>query len=255
MPAHSISERQPSPRVGLPYRTHDEEVRGVREKYNFYLNSIKRAGGVPVEISLRFPKQELLTLARSLDAIVLPGSPADVNPSLYREHRRPESADADENRERTDVALLDHAFAEGKPVLAICYGVQILNVYLGGTLIQDISSELHSSIEHSWKGRDEGKPEPFHAARLAQNSRIAKLAGASEVRVNSSHHQSVHEPGKNLRLVGHAPDGVIEAVEWAGDGNWVTGVQWHPERMTDDALAQALFRELIAAAHGVTVRN
>jgi len=255
MPAHAISERQSSPRVGVPYRTHDEEVRGVREKYNFYLNSITRAGGVPVEISLRLPVQELQTLVRSLDAIVLPGSPADVNPSLYHEHHRRESADADPNRERTDVALLEHTFAAGKPVLAICYGVQILNVYLGGSLIQDIASELHSPIEHAWKGRDEGRPEPYHSARAEGNSRLAKLAGASEVSVNSSHHQSVGEPGKGLRVVAHAQDGVVEAVEWTADGNWVTGVQWHPERMTDDALAQALFGELIAAARGVSVRG
>ncbi|MFZ0212611.1 MAG: gamma-glutamyl-gamma-aminobutyrate hydrolase family protein [Candidatus Acidiferrales bacterium] len=255
MPAQAIFERQPSPRVGVPYRTHDEEVNGIREKYNRYLRSVEQAGGMPVEISLGLSPEELERLARSLDAVVLPGSPADVDPSLYHTQRHRESADADVNRERTDMALLEHAFGEGKPVLAICYGVQILNVHLGGNLIQDIASELHTPTEHSWTGRNEGKPEPFHAARLDEGSRLAKIAGSVEVRVNSSHHQSVREPGKNLRVTGRAPDGVVEAVEWTGDANWVVGVQWHPERMTDDALAQGLFRELVAAARGVTVRG
>ncbi|HEV2289224.1 MAG TPA: gamma-glutamyl-gamma-aminobutyrate hydrolase family protein [Candidatus Acidoferrales bacterium] len=255
MPAQSIAERQLAPRVGVPYRTHDEEVRGSRGKYDTYLKSIERAGGSPVEISLSLPTQELQELARTLDAVLLPGSPADVDPSLYHELRDRESAAADPNRERTDIALLEHAFGEGKPILAICYGVQILNVYLGGSLIQDISGELHSPIEHAWKGRDKGKPEPFHLARLEEDSRFAELAGASAVRLNSSHHQSVRDLGKNLRIVGRAPDGVVEAVEWVGDGNWVMGVQWHPERMADDTLAHALFQELIAAAREVAVRD
>jgi putative glutamine amidotransferase len=242
------------PRVGVPYRTRNEELNRTRVKYEKYLHAIEKAGGTAVEISLGLAPDDLRTQARSLDAVVLPGSPSDVNPSLYHAVRHKKSDEADADRERTDYALLEHAFGEGKPVLAICYGAQILNVFLGGTLIQDISSEMPASIEHTWIGSKEGKPEPFHGATFQAESRIAKIAGASERKVNSSHHQAIREPGKNLRIVGRAPDGVIEAVEWTGDANWVAGVQWHPERMTDDALAQALFQELIAAAHRATVR-
>lgn len=248
------------PRIGVPYRTRNEEVKGERTKYDKYLHSIVHTGGIPVEISLLLPANELSALAQTVDAVVLPGSPADVNPALYGAARQPESADADADLERTDLALLEHAFAEAKPVLAICYGIQILNVYLGGSLIQDIPSELHAAVQHSpaksiHAGASEGAPEPLHAVHFVPDSRIAKTFGALDAQVNSSHHQAIREPGRNLRVVGRAPDGVIEAVEWAGDSNWVTGVQWHPERMTGDALAQTLFRELIAAARGAAVRG
>jgi len=254
------TENHSRPRIGVPYRTRSEEVKGERAKYEKYLHSIVQADGAPVEISLALPPNELQALAETLDAIVLPGSPADVNPALYGATRHLESATADADLERTDNALLEHAFAESKPVLAICYGIQILNVFLGGNLIQDIPSELRTSIQHSpakniHPGASEPAPEPLHAVCFEADSRIAQISGSLEAQVNSSHHQSIREPGRNLRVVGRAPDGVVEAVEWTGDSNWVTGVQWHPERMTGDALAQTLFRELIATARGATVRG
>jgi putative glutamine amidotransferase len=223
-------------------------------KYESYLRAIEEAGGAPVEVSLGLAREELRSLANSIDAVVLPGSPADVNPTLYGVARHSKSTEADADRERTDYALLENAIGEGKPVLAICYGIQILNVFLGGTLIQDIPSEVQTKIEHEWRGREKGTPEPVHAAKFELDWKIAKIAGAVEPRVNSSHHQAIREAGRNLRIVGRAPDGVIEAVEWTGDTNWVTGVQWHPERMMDDALAKGLFRELVAAARGATIR-
>jgi putative glutamine amidotransferase len=249
-----MSEEKQRPRVGVPYRTRNEELNGPREKYDKYLRAVEEAGGAPIKISLGLGNEGMRALVHTFDALVLPGSPADVEPSLYRAIRHQETDEADADRERTDYALLQHAFAEGKPVLAICYGMQSLNVFLGGTLIQDILSEMPTAIQHSWTGGKEGKPEPFHAAKFEGDTRIAKLAGANEAKVNTSHHQAVREPGRNLRIVGRAPDGVIEAVEWTGDTNWVTGVQWHPERMADDALSRALFRELVAAARDAAVR-
>ena len=242
------------PRVGVPYRTRKEELTGVRAKYENYLRAIEGAGGDPVEISLSLANGDLRSLADSVDAVVLPGSPADVNPSLYHSSHHPKTANSDADRERTDYALLENAFAEGKPVLTICYGIQILNTFLGGTLIQDIPDEIQTKIQHEWQGRENGRPEPIHMASFESDSRIARIASATESRVNSSHHQAVREPGRSLRVVGRAPDSVIEAVEWTGDSNWVTGVQWHPERMLDDALAQRLFRELIEAARGAMIR-
>ena len=166
------------------------------------------------------------------------------------------SAEADSDRERTDFALLEHAFAEHKPVLAICYGVQSMNVFLGGTLIQDIPSALHTPIQHPWSNRDKGAPEPFHAAEIESGSRLRELAGADEVGINSSHHQSILDPGRNLRIVARAPDGVVEAVEWTGDSNWVTGVQWHPERMAEsDPLSQRLFGTLMEVARKAAVKH
>jgi len=241
-------ESSPKPRVGIPYRTRNEEVMGRSAKLDRYTEAVRQAGAEPVPVSLLLSTGELLLLARTLDGVVLSGSPADVDPARFGATRQPECADPDPDRERIDFALLEHSFAEHKPVLAICFGIQSLNVFLGGTLVQDIPSQLHTTIEHEWH-REQGAPEPFHAARLEPASQLAQWADANEVVVNSSHHQSVKELGRGLRIAACAPDGVIEAVEWTGDANWVMGVQWHPERMAGtDALAQSLFRGLVGAA-------
>jgi putative glutamine amidotransferase len=237
----------PKIRVGIPYRTKKEELSNKRDAYDRYLEAVRSAGAEPVEVSLGLTAEELLDVARTLDAIVLPGSPADVEPSLFHAMRHPKTAEPDAARERTDFALLDHAVTEQKPVLAICYGVQSLNVFLGGPLVQDIPSEIHTKIEHAWTGH--AGPEPHHEVTFDPRSRLAQMAGGNQARVNSSHHQSVLRPGRDLRVVAHAPDGVIEAVEWTGDANWIVGVQWHPERMVAaDELSQSLFRELAAVA-------
>jgi len=234
-------------RVGIPYRTRKEELSNKRDSYDKYVEAVAASGAEPVEISLALSPAELQHLARTLDAVVLPGSPADVEPSLFHAARHAKTAESDADRERTDFALLGRAITEHKPVLAICYGVQSLNVFLGGALVQDIPSAIHTKIQHAWT-RHEG-PEPHHDIKMDAGSRLAQLAGAVNAGVNSSHHQSVLQPGTNLRVVAHAPDGVIEAVEWTGDTNWIVGVQWHPERMVaDDELARSLFRELGVAA-------
>jgi putative glutamine amidotransferase len=248
------AEKAPQPRVGIPYRTRKEELSNKREAYDKYIAAVHAAGGQPVEISLALSKPELLAIAEDLDAVVLPGSPADVEPSRFHAARHPKSAEADAHREETDFALLKHAIAERKPVLAICYGVQSLNVHQGGSLVQDIPSELHTQIQHSWPGHE--GPEPHHAVTLEHGSHLAQLAGGRESRVNSSHHQSVLEPGENLKIVSRSPDGIVEAVEWTGDANWIIGVQWHPERMVaSDELARTLFRELVAAARKAPVHS
>jgi putative glutamine amidotransferase len=242
-----------TPHVGIPYRTRKEELTGEREKYERYCEGVRQAGAEPVEISLALSPADLKETVLSLDALVLPGSPADVEPVHFHSVRHPECGEPDADREQTDFALLKHAFAEHKPVLAICFGVQSLNVFLEGSLIQDIPSEVPSQIQHKWV---KGTPEPFHLVRIEPGSRLAQAAGVNEVRVNSSHHQSVLRPGRDLRVTAYAPDGVIEAVEWTGDSNWVTGVQWHPERMIgDDSFARALFRGLVNAARKAPVHS
>jgi putative glutamine amidotransferase len=242
------SENILRPRVGIPYRTRNEEVTGLTAKLEKYMEAVRQGGAEPVPVSLLLSSSELRRLAQTLDGVALTGSPADVDPARFGAARQPECANPDPDRERTDFALLEHSFGEHKPILAICFGIQSLNVFLGGTLIQDIPSQLGVKIEHEWH-REEGAPEPFHAARIEPGSQLAQLAGASEAVVNSSHHQSVEELGRGLRIVARAPDGVIEAVEWTGGAHWVMGVQWHPERMAaTDSLAQSLFRGLASAA-------
>lgn len=243
------------PRIGIPYRTRKEELTGDFAKLEKYVLAARAAGAEPVVLSLGFSAPHIEKIASTLDGILLTGSPADIVPSRFGARRHPECADPDSDRERTDFALLDHAFAEQKPVLAICYGIQSLNVYLGGTLVQDIPSEVSTSIEHDWPGDAERDADLFHTAQIEPGSRLASMAQAAEVQINSSHHQAILEPGRGLRVVSRAPDGVVEAAEWTGDSNWVMGVQWHPERTVQThPLSQVLFRDLVAAARPAKAR-
>jgi putative glutamine amidotransferase len=197
----------------------------------------------------------LQQLAESLDGVALSGSPADVDPALFHSAPHPKTNVSDRDRERTDFALIEHCFREQKPVLAICYGIQSLNVFLGGTLVQDIPAEVGRSVEHDVES-DHGSPETFHSVAIESGSRLAELThGITEARVNSSHHQSVLDPGRGLRVTARSSDGVIEALEGTSSAQWLIAVQWHPERMVeDDALALALFRSLAAAARKAPVR-
>jgi putative glutamine amidotransferase len=217
-------------------------------KIQNYIEAVERAGGEAVLLSLADPKG-LERQIRELDGFVLPGSPADVDPSEYGSVNRGKSEPADAARERSDRAILSHAFDAQKPVLAICYGCQLLNVYLGGTLLQDLRSETGTQIPHRKKDIALEPPDdPRHEVGFAAGSRVARMAGARDAMVNSSHHQSIAKPGRQLRITGQASDGIVESIEWTGDANWVIGVQWHPERMKGDALAERLFSELASAA-------
>ena len=247
MPEQEISR----PRIGVPWRTAAEEAANRRLKIDKYLAAVERAGGEPVLLSLAGPPGQLKLEAKNLDAILLTGSPADVDPSHFGAKRHPATENADPARERADFTLLEHALAEGKPVLAICYGIQSLNVFLGGNLVQDIPSEVGTTICHSPE-EDElpggvEVPDARHLICL-EPGHVRTLSTAVQAEVNSSHHQSVLEPGRGLRVTARAPDGVVEAVESDSDSGWVVGVQWHPERMPEDALAQSLFRELVTVA-------
>ena len=246
-PAMTSGRASVRPRVGIPWRTSQEEAEGNHPKIKNYEDAVRRAGGEPVLLTLADPL-ELGRALPTLDAFVLPGSPADVEPAEYGGVNRGLSAPADLARETADRAILKHAFAEQKPVLAICYGCQLLNVYLGGTLIQDLRAETGTSLPHRKKDVvPEPKDDPRHAAAFDQGSLLAAITGATRGEVNSSHHQAIATPGKGLRVTAHADDGTVEAVEWTGDANWVVGVQWHPERMFGDAAAERLFTGFVAA--------
>jgi putative glutamine amidotransferase len=252
----SMSPETPNrPRVGIPWRTSDEEAQNNRPKIANYEEAVRRAGGEPVLIPLT-DREQRSHLLPNMDAFVLPGSPADVEPAEYGAVNDGKCAPADLPREEADRAILAHAFAARKPVLAICYGCQLLNVYLGGTLIQDLGSELGTRTAHRKKDLSpEPKDDPIHGAKFEPKSRLAELASGELAKINSSHHQAIRKPGQNLRVTAHSTDGIIEGVEWTGDANWVVGVQWHPERMSGDAFSERLFRDFVGAARGAVVQK
>jgi len=242
--------------VGIPWRTtKDEEASeatGVRGKTEDYIKAVEKAGGEAVPVPLKNERERNL-LIQTLDGFVLPGSPADVDPKEYEAKNTGSSNEPDEAREKTDRAILELAFSQRKPVLAICYGFQNLNVYLKGSLFQDIRTEFKGSTSNLERHRKQDPPssneDPVHSVTLEPGSRLAGLAGGASAPVNSSHHQAIDRLGRDLRITARADDGIIEGVEWTGNSNWVVGVQWHPERRPpEDAFAKRIFEDFIAAA-------
>jgi putative glutamine amidotransferase len=217
-----------------------------------YEAAVRGAGGEPVRIALgRTPAQVMRQIERC-DAVLLPGSRADVDPQKYSADRHQKSAPADAKRHVVDGLLLQDAYNLHKPVLGICYGLQSLNVYRSGSLVQDIESAIvGSKINHS-AGRAVAKA---HTVKIEPESRLAEIVGTTKaLAVNSSHHQSADVVGEGLRVVARcAEDGIIEALEGTVPGHFVLAVQWHPERSVNEGpelaeSAHAIFRAFIEAA-------
>ncbi|PSH04309.1 MAG: peptidase C26 [Acidobacteria bacterium] len=232
------------PRIAIPVPNSDPEY--SKRTLPEYVNSIIGAGGEPVVIALDLSNEETMHLAESCDGILLPGSPADIDPEKYGEKPHPRTAPSDAARDNVDELLLQDAHNMRKPILTICYGTQSLNVWRNGTLIQHIES----AVQHA---RTPGAPRTEvieHAAQIEPDSGLAKLTGSGRITVNSSHHQALATPGDALRVVARSPeDGIIEAVESTSKEQWVLGVQWHPERTFDkDDVSRHIFEKLIAEA-------
>ena len=188
-----------------------------------------------------------MKLIERCDGVLLPGSNADVDPAKYDAPRHPKTDAADPKRDTVDELLLQDAYNMHKPVLGICYGLQILNVYRSGTLIQHIESKIN---------HEAGRTVPIaHKVEITPGSRLSKIIGSvPEIAANSSHHQSADVIGDGLNVVARCPDdGIIEAVEGKNPDHFVLAVQWHPERsIDDDENSRAIFKALIDAAKTVT---
>lgn len=225
-----------------------------RQCWPQYAAAVHEAGGHAVSADVTLGARELRMLALSCGGVLLPGSLADVSPERYGHQRDARCGAPDRAREQCDWALLDHVFATGMPLLAICYGMQSLNVFCGGTLVQDIDV---ISVRHT-AGASVGVA---HAATVDANSCLAGLVSGAErlhadgcvmqIAINSSHHQAIGIPGEDLRVVARsAKDGVVESVELAEKGrSFLLGVQWHPERTTAiSGVSRNIFRELVRVA-------
>jgi putative glutamine amidotransferase len=212
-----------------------------------YLQALQSADATPILISLDDKPANVARILAKVQGVLLPGSKFDVDPQKYGAEKIPACNLADPAREAAEELLLQDAFNLHKPILAICYGIQSLNVWLNGTLIQDLAAENKTQVDHA-PGRTVLEAHPI---RITAGSLISRLAGgAVEDQVNSSHHQSLLIPGNNLRVTAVSPaDEVIEAVELESPDHWVVGVQWHPERTyTTSALSRALFSAFVHVA-------
>jgi putative glutamine amidotransferase len=189
---------------------------------------------------------DMLEYASRLDGVLLPGSSSDIDPARYGEQPHPRLGKMVPDRDALDFALLEHSEKAQLPVLGICFGAQSLNVFRGGTLLQDIPALVEKPVPHD-DGGDPKQP-ARHFVRLTRGSLLERLAGKDLVEVNSFHHQSAGQVGRNLQTVATAPDGVIEAIEDT-NGRFVVGVQWHPERgYREDGFSQALFARFVQEA-------
>jgi putative glutamine amidotransferase len=210
-----------------------------------YTHAVTLAGGAPVILPPHMDEAQSLRVIERLDGLILSGG-GDVKPALYGERDSSCSVGVDERRDRTELLLARQALEHGLALLAICRGIQVLNVAAGGTLIQDIPSQVPEALDSH--GAVTGRPLPTiaHTVEVAADSRLARLVGAGELDVNSAHHQAIRELGAGLHVTARAPDGIIEGVE-RPDHPFCVGVQWHPEVMVDDhPNMRRLFKGLIA---------
>jgi putative glutamine amidotransferase len=218
-----------------------------------YGEAVEAAGGVPVHISL-IPKAEYVeTLVAKLDGVLLPGSASDVDPLRYGREPHRKLGPVHPLRDETDALVLREVERRAMPLLAICFGLQVWNVSRGGTLIQDIESELPEAILHE-QGAPRGRRS--HRVRLLAGSGLAELAGGESALVNSHHHQAIETVGEGLRATAWTADGLIEALEDQRPERWAQGVQWHPEiDWEQDAFSENLFKSFIEAARRFAVRS
>jgi putative glutamine amidotransferase len=203
-----------------------------------YVEALAAAGLVPLVL----PPLDAIHAERALDAVsglVLTGG-EDIAPRRYGESPHPALGTVNDERDAWELALIANARARRLPTLAICRGIQVLNVALGGSLVQDIPSQCPSALPHAPKS---GRGMRVHDIEVDADSRLADVLDARHLTVNSAHHQSIARPAEGLRITARAPDGIIEGAEWDSDDWWALGVQWHPEELleTPESWDRSLF--------------
>jgi len=214
-----------------------------------YVRSVELGGAAPVVIPPHLEQAELRAIFDCLDGLILSGG-EDILPASFGQENSEQLGPVDERRDRAEFALAEWALSEGLPLLAICRGVQVLNVVAGGALIQDIPTQVSDSLSHT-SGVGRPLPDVAHTVEVTAGTRLAALVGAGELGVNSAHHQAAERVGRGLTVTARAPDGVLEGLE-AADHPFCVGVQWHPEVMVESApVMRRLFEGLAEAARAM----
>ncbi|MDR2899720.1 MAG: gamma-glutamyl-gamma-aminobutyrate hydrolase family protein [Clostridiales bacterium] len=219
----------------------------VSEKYcinTSYLNAVKRNGGIPMPIPLLEDNEELHSILKMCDAILLPGG-EDIDPEYYNEDPHKKLGTVRPELDSLALRCLDYAKACKLPVLGICKGIQLINVSHGGSLYQDINSQCKGEcILHE---QDYSRAYTLHKVKIEENSVLFELFGELNIKVNTMHHQAIKEVGKGLKAIAFAPDGIIEGVE--SEDGLILGVQWHPEELVESVpVMNRLFERLINLA-------
>lgn len=221
----------------------DSNVQGVLRTY---VEALLGAGALPVVIPLGLSDEDRKALVARLDGVVLPGG-GDIDPAVYGQEPHPALSDVDPLRDSLELSLARDAAQSDLPLLAVCRGIQVLNVALGGTLVQDIPSQVPDALKHSFRLVDAPREHLAHAVKVSEGSRLAAILGTPITSVNSRHHQSIDKVAPGLEVVAHAPDGVIEGVELPAHP-FLIGVQWHPENLQAIPEMKRLFVRFVEEA-------
>lgn len=232
------------PRIGIPMRIEYPTDRFYLSRH--YSEAVEAAGGAPVHISLIPHTEYIDAVVEGLEGILLPGSNSDVDPLRYGQQPHPALGEVHKIKDETDLLLIDAAERKQLPLLAICFGMQVLNVSRGGTLIQDIRSQLPEALKH-----EQGAPRdrPSHSVKVGAGSKLNEIIKTEDLLVNSHHHQAIEMLGADLVETAWSPDGVIEAFEDPRPDRFVVAVQWHPELgWQSDRFSQRLFNSFVARA-------
>jgi putative glutamine amidotransferase len=249
------STKRARPIIGIPTQTL-QSLGGVSAEIppswvmsQRYVVTLTNAGAVPWLIPL-IDDETLRDIYESLDGVFLPGG-ADVDPVSYGRDPHALCDKTDRERDRVELALARWAIDDGKPLLGVCRGMQIINLAAGGTLYQDLAEQMAGSIKHDYfpfGGSNLRRDYLAHEVEVARDSRLAHVFGDGALKVNSMHHQGVKEVGGGLIVTATAPDGLVEGLE-SSNGRYVVGVQWHPEALTDSQdEAKRLFAEFVEIA-------
>ncbi|SHI54115.1 gamma-glutamyl-gamma-aminobutyrate hydrolase family protein [Lutispora thermophila] len=207
-----------------------------------YVNAIVEAGGTPVMIPLVENKDTLLQYMNIIDGILFTGG-EDVLPLYYGENPIKDIGAIEQERDDYEIFLFKEAYDANLPIMGICRGIQLINVALGGSLYQDINSQITGSLGHSPKGSPMNQV--HHMIRIEKNSKLYDIFENETIAVNSFHHQSIKDLGKDLKVTAYSYDGIIEAVE-SIEKDFVLGVQWHPEALVPKhELFKKLFEEFV----------
>lgn len=240
------------PLIGVPCHGEYEDGADAPRRYvlsRTYVECVRRAGGAVVTIPSCTDPELLRPIYSGLSGLLLAGG-GDLQPHLYQQQATAKLISVDPERDEAELLLARWAMEDDLPLFAICRGIQVLNVALSGTLVQDISAEVPGALVHN-PGLDAPRRRAQHAVALAPGSRLSTILGRGRpvprVEVNSFHHQAAGEAAPSLRVSARAPNGVIEGLE-CPDRTFVVGVQWHPEEMAStDPVQQALFDAFVAA--------
>lgn len=210
--------------------------------YRDYVDAILMAGGIPFLLPLIKDKEDVECLLDRIDGLLLTGGD-DVPPARYGEERREKTHCVHADKDLFDNLLLRLALEKKKPILALCYGAQLINVAYGGSLIQDVPSEAKTAISHKPAKGEKCR----HSVSIERNTLLHKIIGADEIDTNSAHHQAVKKLGEGLKATARTSDGIVEAFE-CEELPFLVAVQWHPERLTIDTHHAALFKALVDAS-------